>query len=249
LTSLYSMVQNYRMILSYDGTDFHGWQRQLNKRTVQDTIEKALFKITKNKVAVIGAGRTDKGVHALAQVANFKTTLILKEEEFTRALNSTLPNDIRVISMEKVALDFHAREMALSKVYQYRIFNSPLITPFLMRYVLHWSAPLDLEKMKKAAELFIREDDFSGFSSNRFLNPVRRVTESKVEKRGDEIIYTIEANGFLRYMARTIVGTLLEIGRGKAEPEIIEEIFRKKERHLAGPTAPARGLCLIKVKY
>lgn len=243
------MQQNYKLLISYDGTDHHGWQRQPDKRTIQGLIEDSLTKITQKKIHVIGAGRTDAGVHAKEQVANFKASLSIKKEELIHALNSPLPLDVRIISIEKVNIDFHARSMAKSKIYQYRIFNSPNISPFLHRYVLQWSSPLNVSLMKKAAPLFKREADFTSFSSNRLLNPVRKIRLSRIEKKGEEIIYTVEANGFLRYMVRTIVGTLLEIGRGKIPPEKIEEIFREKKRSLASPTAPAKGLCLIKVNY
>lgn len=243
------MVQNHKLLLSYDGTDFHGWQRQPKKRTVQGILEEALARIAQKKINVIGAGRTDAGVHAQGQVAHFKADIKIKEEELLRALNSILSSDVRVISVQKVKADFHARKMAQSKIYRYRIFNSPSVSPFLFRYVHHWSSPLQFALMEKASPLLVREADFSGFSSNRFLHPVRRVISSDIKKRGPEIIYAIEANGFLRYMVRTIVGTLLEIGKGKFPPERIEVIFEKKDRSMAGPTAPAKGLCLVKVNY
>ena len=227
------MQLNYKILLSYDGTDFHGWQRQPDKKTVQGLLEDSLAKITKKKIHIIGAGRTDAGVHAQEQVANFKASLSIKEEELLRALNSFLPQDVRITSLEKTETDFHARKMAKSKIYKYRIFNSPNISPFLHRYVLQWSSPLNVNSMKKAAPLFRREADFTPFSSNRLLNPVRKILLSRIEKKGDEVIYTVEANGFLRYMVRTIVGTLLEIGRGKMPPEMIEEIFTKQKRSLA----------------
>ncbi len=242
-------MQNYKLLISYDGTDYHGWQQQPNKKTIQGLIEESLAKIAQKKIPVIGAGRTDAGVHAQEQVANIKASLSLREEELIQALNSLLPPDIKITSVEKAALDFHARNMAISKIYQYRIFSSPNISPFLHRYVLQWSSPLNVNSMKKAASLFKREADFTPFSSNRLLNPVRKILLSRIEKKGDEIIYTVEANGFLRYMVRTIVGTLLEIGRGKVAPDEIEEIFRQKKRSLASPTALAKGLCLIKVNY
>jgi tRNA pseudouridine38-40 synthase len=240
---------NHKLVLSYDGTDFHGWQRQPRRQTVQGVVEESLERILNKKTHVIGAGRTDAGVHAQAQAAHFKAQTTLNEEELHRALNSLLPSAVRVVSLTKTHPDFHARKTARSKIYQYRMFNSSSITPFLVRYVLHWSSPLDVSSMRRAASLFIREDDFSGFSSNRFLHPVRKVISSEIRKEGDEIIYTVEANGFLRYMVRTMVGTLLEIGKGKVQPSIIEEIFETKQRSLAGPTAPARGLCLTKVIY
>lgn len=240
---------NYKLTLCYDGTDFAGWQRQPGKRTVQGTVEEALARLAGKKITLIGAGRTDAGVHARGQVANFKATLRLAGDELERALNALLPQDVRVLSVRPVRPNFHARKMARSKVYQYRIWNSRLISPFLLRYVLFWPGSLDLEKMAEAAKLIVRRDDFTAFSSNRLLCPVREVFRSEITKRGAEILYTIEASGFLRYMARTIVGTLLDVGRGKIEPRQVEEAFRKKDRSLAGPTSPARGLCLVKIKY
>jgi tRNA pseudouridine38-40 synthase len=242
-------MKNYKLILSYDGTDFHGWQRQPKKRTVQGTLEDSLTQITQKKINITGAGRTDAGVHAQAQVANFKASLSLEDDELFRALNSLLPQDVRVTSLERTDLDFHARKMAKSKIYQYRIVNSTNISPFIMRYVLHWPSSLKVQSMRDAAPLFIREADFTSFSSNRLLDPVRKVTRSELHKKGNEIIYTVEANGFLRYMVRTMAGTLLEVGKGKLLPEQIEALFRKKERSLASPTAPAKGLCLITVNY
>jgi len=242
-------MRNYKLSLSYDGTDFHGWQRQPDKRTIQGVLEGSLTKITRKKIHVIGAGRTDAGVHAQEQVASFKENLSLEDEELCRALNSVLPDEIRINSLKRMDMDFNARKMAKSKVYQYRIFNSPIISPFLQRYVLQWSSPLKVKLMKEAAPLFARETDFRAFSSSQLQNSVRKVMRSEIEKKGDEIIYTVEASGFLRYMVRTMVGTLLEIGKGKMPPGRIEEIFREKKRSLAGPTIPAKGLCLIKVNY
>jgi tRNA pseudouridine38-40 synthase len=242
-------MQNYLIVLSYDGTDYHGWQRQPKKRTIQGTLEDALARIAQKKVTVIGAGRTDAGVHALGQAANFEAALRLSEEELKKALNAILPDDIRVVELKKTAIDFHARRDATAKVYQYRIFHGPEINPFVLRYVLHWPYPLNLARMRKAARLFQRQADFSGFSSNRLLYPVRKVTRSEIKKKGDEIIFTIEASGFLRYMVRTIVGTILEVGRGRVSLDRIEEIFREKQRTLSSPTAPAKGLCLMKVVY
>lgn len=243
------MLQNYKIVISYDGTDYHGWQRQPNSRTIQGLFEEALFKITQKKIPIAGAGRTDAGVHAKGQIANFKANINMKDDDLVRALNALIPDDVKVISLQKVQMNFHARKMALSKTYQYRILNSARISPFLVRYVLHCSYPLDVTKMEEAAALFIREADFTAFSSNRFLKPLRKVMRSEIHKAGNEIIYTVEANGFLRYMVRTIVGTILEVGKGKMPPGEIEDIFLKKKRSLAGPTAPAKGLCLIKVNY
>jgi tRNA pseudouridine38-40 synthase len=243
------MPQNYRIEISYDGTAYHGWQRQPRKKTIQGLLEKALAEIARKNVSVLGAGRTDAGVHALAQVANFKTNIALGKEELHRAMNALLPLDIRIVSLRKVDKDFHARRLASSKIYQYRIFNRKNISPFLIRYVLYWPHQLDLEVMKRAAAKFIREEDFTPFSSNRLLYPVRKVIRSEIQKRGEEIIYTVEANGFLRYMVRTMVGTLLEIGRGRVSPGVIDDLFKGGKRSLDSPTAEPQGLCLIKVCY
>jgi len=238
-----------RLTLAYDGTDFSGWQRQPRVRTVQGEVEQALARIAGKKIPVAGAGRTDAGVHARGQAASFRSDLRLEDRELRRALNSILPGDVRVISARTVAAEFHARKSARSKVYRYRIINSHLVSPFDFRYALKWSGPLDVERMAEAARLFERKADFTAFSSNRLLQPVRRVMRSELKKRGREITYTIEADGFLRYMVRTIVGTLIEAGRGRVEPRAIEDFFAGKKRTLASPTAPAKGLCLIKVVY
>ncbi len=242
-------MQNYKLVLAYDGTDFRGWQRQPEERTVQGAVEEAIFKITKKRTAVHGAGRTDAGVHALSQVANFGSATRLADGDLFRALNAVLPWDVRILSLERARPDFHARKCAKSKVYQFRIVHSRQVSPFDFRYALHWPYPLDLRAMRAAAPLFVRRADFTALSSNRERNPVRTVRRSEIRKKGDEVIYTIEAQGFLRYMVRTVVGTLLEIGSGKMKPEEVEEIFRRKDRLLAGPTAPAKGLCLIRVDY
>jgi tRNA pseudouridine38-40 synthase len=242
-------MQTYKAIISYDGTSYHGWQRQPKKKTIQGEIEKVLSKMTGKDIPVIGAGRTDAGVHALGQTAHFKIKVSMKNSDLLKSLNACLPSDIRIVSVWKMAPEFHARKMARSKIYQYRIWNSRSISPFQVRYVHQWYSPLDTVAMRKAAKLFIREADFSPFSSNRFLNPTRTVFRSSVTQKEEEIIYTVESNGFLRYMVRTMVGTLLEIARGKIEPDEVEEMFKRGRRSLASPTAPAKGLCLMKVRY
>jgi len=242
-------LENIRLLISYDGTDYHGWQRQLGRKTIQGEIEKSLQRILGEKINLQAAGRTDAGVHALGQVANFHSNCRLTNSELLRALNAMLPHDIRILAVERVPLNFHSRKWAKSKVYRYRIKISPIISPFDFRYVLHYPYQLDLQAMKQAASLFEREDDFSAFSSSCYQNPVRRVILSRLENSDDELIYTIEANGFLRYMVRTIVGTLLMVGRGRLKPEDIEVLFREKKRTLSSPTAPAKGLCLIRVNY
>jgi len=238
-----------KLVVSYDGTDFCGWQKQAGDRTVQGELEKALARIAGKRIPIVGAGRTDAGVHARGQVASFRAEFRLGTAELLRALNSLLPWDIRVLSASPVPARFDARKSARSKIYQYRVFNGVRISPFLFRYVLHWPGRLDFEKMAQATRLFERKADFTAFSSNRLLHPVRQVMRSDLKRNGQEIVYTIEADGFLRHMVRTIVGTLLEVGRGKVEPETIEDLFARKKRSLASPTAPAKGLCLMKVIY
>lgn len=243
------MLQNYFISIAYDGTDYFGWQRQKDKITIQGQIENALKNIFKININVLGAGRTDAGVHAKAQAANFQAPDKYSNSELLNALNGHLRKDVRILILKKMPSDFHARKSAKSKIYEYRIFNSSKINPFVFRYVLHVPCPLLIERMEEGASLFIREADYSSFSSNRELNPIRRVFRSEIRKKGNEIIYTVEANGFLRYMVRTMVGALLQTGKGKILPQRIEEILFQKKRSKDAPTAPARGLCLIKVKY
>jgi tRNA pseudouridine38-40 synthase len=242
-------MKNYKIVLGYDGTDFRGWQRQPEDRTVQAVLEEAVFKVTRKRIVVHGAGRTDAGVHALGQVAGFRGAFKLTDAVLLRALNAVLPEDVRIFSLEQAPADFHARRSARSKLYRYRIVVAPQPSPLDRRYVLHWPYPLKVGAMREAARLFVRTADFSAFSSNRDRSPVRTVTRSELRRSGDEIVYTIESRGFLRYMVRTIVGTLLEVGRGRIRPGDIEGIFRGKDRSLAGATAAAKGLTLVRVDY
>jgi tRNA pseudouridine38-40 synthase len=242
-------MKNYRIVLGYEGTDFKGWQRQPAARTVQGVVEDALRKVTQKKVIVHGAGRTDAGVHALGQVASFRGAFKLSDEVLLRALNAVLPEDVRVFSLAKVPASFDARKSAQSKVYRYRIVCAPQPSPLDRRFVLHWPYPLKVGAMRQAARLFVRTADFTAFSSNRDRTPVRTVRRSELRRSGGELVYTIEAEGFLRYMVRTIVGTLLEVGRGRLRPEDVEEIFKSRDRSLAGATAAAKGLTLVRVDY
>jgi tRNA pseudouridine38-40 synthase len=223
--------------------------RQPDGRTVQGVLEDAVRKVTQKRTVVHGAGRTDAGVHALGQVASFRGAFKLSDEVLLRALNAVLPQDVRVFSLEEAPPGFHARKSARSKVYRYRIVPAAQPSPLVRRYVLHWPYSLKVEAMREAARLFVRTADFTAFSSNRDRTPVRTVTRSDLRRSGPEIVYTIEAEGFLRYMVRTIVGTLLEVGRGRIRPEQVEDIFRLKDRSLAGPTAAAKGLTLVRVDY
>jgi len=242
-------MQNRLLVLSYDGTDYHGWQRQPGRRTIQGALEDALARLAGGPVKVIGAGRTDAGVHALGQAASFKASLRLDEDELLKALNALLPDDIRIGEVRRVPPSFHALRDARGKVYRYRICLARTISPFDLRYALHWPYPLDAARMRRVAATFVRTADFSAFSSNRERHPVRTVVRSEIRRRGDELIYTVEAGGFLRYMVRTIVGTLLEAGRGRLDPAGIERLFGGGTRTLSSPTAPAKGLCLERVLY
>jgi len=242
-------MNNYKLIIAYDGMDYHGWQIQPGVKTIQGTIQEALERITEQKIKIVGAGRTDAGVHAKGQVANFWANINLSEEELLRALNSVLPHDIRILSLEKVPLDFHARRKAKAKIYEYRILNSKIISPFLIRYVLHYPYPLDFDRMREASKHFVGKKDFTPFSSSDKKNNIREVYYSEIFKKDDEIIYKIKANGFIRYMVRKIVGILIEIGKGKIEPDIIIDIFENKNHSITIPTAPPHGLCLLEVIY
>jgi len=243
------MLRNHKITICYDGTDYYGWQIQPQKRTIQGLLEQALYHFKSKRIPVIGAGRTDAGVHAAGQTAHFKADLSLPMDELLNAINGNLPPDIRVIKVESADKDFHSRKQARSKIYQYRIFNAPEITPFDIRYVLHHPSPLNLQKMKEAASLFIRKGDFTSFSSNQLRYPVKKIIRSEIKKKGKELIYTVEADGFLKYMVRAMVGALITVGREKMSPENIETLFKQKKRTPQIPTASAKGLCLIKVKY
>ncbi|MBP7707273.1 MAG: tRNA pseudouridine(38-40) synthase TruA [Candidatus Aminicenantes bacterium] len=242
-------MKTYRIVLGYDGTDFRGWQRQPGDRTVQGVLEEALFRVTRKKVAVHGAGRTDAGVHALGQVAGFRGAFTLSDAVLLRALNAVLPEDVRVFRLEEAPAGFDARRSARSKLYRYRIAVTPQPDPLERRCVLHWPYPLNVAAMRRAAKLFVRTADFTAFSSNRDRSPVRTVTRSELRRSGGELVYTVESRGFLRYMVRTIVGTLLEVGRGRLRPEDVEDLFRTKDRSRAGTTAAAKGLTLVRVDY
>jgi len=242
-------LQNYRLLLCYDGTDYHGWQRQPQGKTIQGILEQALSRIAGTEIPVFGSGRTDAGVHARGQTAHFKGPFRLPPPELLKALNGNLPRDIRALKLDGAAPDFHARKSAIGKIYSYRIANTETLDPFRMRYVLHEPHALDMESMRTAASFFIREADFTPFSSNRELHPVRRIIRSEIDRVGGEIVYTVEAGGFLRYMVRCIVGTLLQVGRGRYTPDTIESFFRLGKRTREIPTAPPQGLCLMEVKY
>jgi tRNA pseudouridine38-40 synthase len=240
-----------RLLLQYDGTDYHGWQIQRDARTIQGEVERALLEIFGVPIRVAGASRTDAGVHALGQVACFSSDLGIEPDGLLKALNSLLPRDIRVVAVRPASPEFHARFSPGKKEYRYRISTGPVVSPFLYRYVTPARCRLSLEKMQAAAALFCGELDMRAFtntgSDQRTF--VRRIYSSSVEAAGDEIHYSIAASGFLKQMVRNIVGTLVEVGRGRLDSDEVKSIIASGDRKRAGPTMEARGLCLMRVTY
>jgi len=247
-------MPNLKLEIEYDGTNYSGWQVQhprKNQKTLQDTIEKVLRQVLQERVKLIAAGRTDAGVHALAQVANFSTRSGIPLEKLQQGLNSLLSPDIVIKKIKKVAWDFHSRFHAKSKVYRYSILNRAYPAAITRNSVYHYNLVLDLKLMQREARVLLGRHDFSSFaaSASKKRNPVKNIKAIKVAKNRDCINIEIEADGFLYNMARNIVGTLIEIGRGKLPQGSMKRILAGRNRRLAGPTAPARGLCLIKVNY
>ncbi len=242
-------MRNIKMILEYDGTEFCGWQIQPEERTVQGCIEDALLRITRKKVAVTGSGRTDAGVHALGQVCNCFTDTQLSNDELHRALNGVLPGDIAVKMVEDAADDFHARFRAVRRVYRYVIVGRK--GALNRRFVWFYPYPLEVEALQSAARLLEGKHDCSAFQSTGSdeENPVCDIFGARWERRGETLNFVIEANRYLRKMVRTIVGTMVDIGRGKMPPADFEEILYSRDRAKAGATAPARGLFLEAVYY
>jgi tRNA pseudouridine38-40 synthase len=242
-------MRNIKITISYDGTNYSGTQKQKNALTIQEVLEKSLEKITNEKIKTIFAGRTDAGVHAKAQVVNFKTNSSIPVEKFPPALNSVLPKDIVVIGSEEVALEFHSRYDAKSKVYKYLILNTSFCLPFYRRYAYWVPEKLDLEKMEKAAIYFLGKKDFTYFckKGSSVKNKICEIYNLKIKKNKDLIEIEIKANRFLYGMVRMIVGTLIEVGKNKIKPEEVKEILKgeKKVQNIA----PPQGLYLIKVNY
>jgi tRNA pseudouridine38-40 synthase len=248
-------MPTFKIVLAYDGTDFVGWQRQASGISIQGLVEDALRALDERHVPVAGAGRTDAGVHALGQVATFSLNRSIACDALARALNSSLPLDIRVISVEEATATFHARFGAHTKTYRYRIWNADVMSPFERRYAWHAVGRLDVGAMAKAARILEGRHDFAAFqaSGNAISKTERELlasTLSSSELRGGElIVYDVTGNGFLRHMVRTIVGTLVEVGRGKQPPEWVSDVIASRDRSRAGQTAPACGLFLVRVEY
>jgi len=248
---------NYKLLIQYDGTEFHGWQIQGDLRTVQGELTRALSLIDGRNVNVNGSGRTDAGVHAEGQVASVEIQREITTTKLRSAINGNIGRDVRVLSVETVAEDFHARYSALEKTYVYRIVNSPVISPFWVRYAHQEARQLDLERMKQGAELFLGKHDWTAFSAAQsdVEDRVRTVTRVEIDERPDErshdslIEIRVSANGFLRYMVRAIAGTLMAVGRGELDRNAVTEALETGVRPKAAVTAPACGLTLLSVRY
>ena len=246
------MMRNIKLLIEYDGTNYLGWQIQPKGPTIQGTIEEKLSLLMGEMIRLIGSGRTDAGAHAFGQVANFKTQSKMDVRSIQRAMNSLLPPDMVIRKVEEADERFNARREARSKVYEYRILNRPLRSAFHLGYAWHIPQRLDLESMKLAAPSLLGEHDFSSFRSvgTPTRTAVRRVIRAEWKRGRDGLIrFEIEANGFLKQMVRAIVGTLVEVGRGKISDEEFRRIVDARDRKMAGPTAPAHGLFLKEVKY
>jgi tRNA pseudouridine38-40 synthase len=248
---------NYRLTLQYDGTDFHGWQMQGAQRTVQGELTRVLSLLDGREVVVHGSGRTDAGVHAEGQVASVQLRREIEPDKLRAAINGNLARDLRVVRAEAVEDDFHARFSARGKTYLYRILSAPVASPFWMRYAYHDARPLDRERMSEAARLFLGAHDWTAFSAAQTDAPsrVRRVTGLEVSERVDEcasaplIEIKASADGFLRYMVRSIAGALMAAGRGQLDLPSIARAIESGQRPHAIVTAPAHGLTLLRVYY
>ena len=244
-------MRKIKLLLEYEGTRYNGWQIQPNGNSIQETLETKLEKITRKPTRVIGSGRTDSGVHAEGQVAHFQTASAMKPRELLKALNSLLPPDIVVKKVEEVAPDFHAQLSATRKTYRYTILNRDYPSALLCRQSHYINSPLNVTAMRKAARCLVGRKDFKSFQGSgcSAKTTMREIYRLSISKKDDFIRITVDGSGFLKFMVRNIVGTLIEIGWGKWPPEQMKAILKARNRRLAGPTAPSRGLCLVKVVY
>jgi len=245
------MIRNILLKIEYDGTNYSGWQTQKNAKSIQFILESAIKRITGKKSDLISCGRTDAGVHALGHIANFKTASDIPLYKLQRGLNSVIPKDIVIKEAREVSLKFHSRFDARSKVYTYTILNDSAPAAISRNHVHHVPYKLNFGLMRREAKCLVGRHDFKSFQAADRIErgSVRTIKRLDVKKSGDLIKITVEADGFLYNMVRNIVGTLIEIGRGKFKLGSMSEILKAKDRRLAGPTAPAKGLCLMEVKY
>ena len=244
-------MRNIKLILEYNGTFYHGWQKQPGFFTIQETIERNLCSLLKEQIKVTVAGRTDARVHAEGQVINFITSTSISPLAIKCALNSYLPKDIRVKKAERVPVGFDARKSALSRLYRYIIYNSVFHSPFYRNFTWHIPFPLEVDKMSEASQFLIGRHDFSSFQSqgSPTFSSIREIKKFILFKKGKFIIAYIKADGFLYKMVRNIIGTLVEVGRGKISLLKINSILEAKNRGIAGPPAPPQGLYLVRVNY
>ena len=248
---------NFKLTIQYDGTDFHGWQMQGELRTVQGELTRALRVVDGRDVIVHGSGRTDAGVHAKGQVASVQVKRGVTPEKLRAAINGNVSKDLRILEAQVAGDDFHARYSALEKTYLYRVVNGPVMSPFWLRYAHHEARRLDLENMNSCASIFMGTHDWTAFSAAQSdaENRTRTISHLEVSRRSDEsfgapmVEITARADGFLRYMVRSIVGTLLAVGRGEIDQRHIKRAIDQGDRSLAGATAPACGLTLWSVRY
>jgi len=250
-------MRHLKLVLAYDGTDFSGWQVQPNAATIQGTLASTIGRITGEKVLPQGSGRTDAGVHALAQVATFATDSPMPVENWVKALNDLLPASIRVLEASQVDAEFHVRKSARGKTYWYRIYREPICPPLLARYVWHYPYPLDEDAMKRAAGLVVGEHDFTSFAAmdserggkNEPVSNVRQIFDSRWKRQEGELIYTVRGSGFLHHMVRNLVGTFILVGKGTLQASDMTRTLQERNRSAAGATAPACGLYLVEVEY
>ncbi|HEY6302726.1 MAG TPA: tRNA pseudouridine synthase A [Terriglobales bacterium] len=269
-------MRNLRLILSYDGTEFAGWQVQPGRATVQGALASAIGRLSGENVLPQGSGRTDAGVHALGQVASFATASAIRVENWMKALNDILPAAIRVLELTEAAPDFHARKSAHAKTYRYRIYRGAICPPFLARYVWHYPYPLEESVMVAGAGVIVGEHDFTAFAAvdperverlaagenlnhrehggtqghtQYQVSNVRTIFSSRWARDGEELIYTVRGSGFLHHMVRNLVGTFLLMGKGSVRLEDLRRILDARERSSGGPTSPASGLYLVGVEY
>ena len=247
------MERNVRLLVCYDGTEFHGWQFQRGLRTVQGTLEESLQRVLRHPFNLVASGRTDAGVHAAGQVANVLTTCAIPDARLRHAIGSRLPPDVAVRAADSVSPRFHARRSAVAKLYRYRIHNAPQrpVCDLTQRYKYHFWEPLDVQAMRDAAAHFVGTMDFTAMAASTCVREsmVRTVFRCEVSRHLDEVRIDVEGSGFLYNQVRNMVGTLIEVGRGHWEPHRVVDILSSRKRSEAGPTAPAKGLCLQWVRY